>query len=764
VPLHRGFKLGALEVKPTEGLITGKNGNIPVHPHAMEVLLFIARQPGRLVSRRKIMQAVWGSNPVSQDTLTRNIAELRHALGDDPHHPVYIQTVPRRGYRLVAQVIPLEADPNEQDDDPRPGVLRRWWRELRRRRVVNVTIAYVGGAWLVVSVADVLLPLLMDQPTGAITMLLVLAIMGAPVALAMAWMLQVTSGRIEIEPAVSPRGIAGRFALLAALVLATGFVGYVTYSVVKPPFVDGRVPVAVLPMSYIGESRNEAFCDGLTEELTYILGRIPELKVANKRSTQALVRGLLPVNEIASRLHVTHVLEGSCRYDSNQLRITAQLVEASSGFSEWSQAYQVTPTTAFRVQEDIARSVARAMRLVLSSVTDDTLAAEPTSVGAAYSAYLEARGYLAKPREPESLRLAQSLFEKAVELDPDYGKALAGLCETHLAWYELELAARHFADAEQACNRALTKDRGEVDIRLALAELYRRAGRYADALDLFQTAIRMDSTIPEGYVGEARTLAALERPEQAEGVFKLAIQENPVYWVSINAYGAFLFSRGRYDEAAEQFRICASLDPSSDGAYNNLGAARYMAGDFTGAAEAFEHSERINPNGAALANQATMNFYSGKFDMAELVYRRAMEHTPEDFRLWGSLGDSLWEAQKKADALEAYGRAAGLVRSQLDINPEDQEARAELAHFMARMGQPDQAGELIFLAVAAAPSNMYVRYYEALVRAGLGEKDRAVEAVQAALEAGYPAALLRADPGLASLRSDTVFRKLLNLP
>jgi len=731
----------------------------------MEVLLYLAGHPGELVRRDQIMAAVWGRHPVSQETLTRSISEIRHALGDDAHQPTFIQTIPREGYRLLARVTPLSSPSPEL-----PGVLsiawlRQWWDEIRRRRVFKVMVAYGVAAWGLLQIADIFAPMFSDKPTGWITGIIVVAVAGAPVALFMAWLLQITEKGVEVESAPHWRPLRRNKIfpwLLGALVTAA--MGTATYLLVKAPFVDGRVRIAVMPLVSIGARENEVFCDGLTQDLNFILRRIPELKVAPQTAVDLFRNAALQGREVARRLNVTHLMEGSCRYDGQQFRVIAQLVEAENGSTSWSQAYSVPTANIFQVQEDIARQVARSLRLVLSSGTEKKLEAVPTASSEAYTAYLEARGSLRKSRAEENLANAEALFKQAVGIDPGYSEAYAGLCQTYLAWYELERATGRFEEAEKACELALVKSAGGVEVHQAMGELYSYAGRYSDALTSFRRVTELDPTWVDGYVGTARMLEEMGKLDEAEAAFKKAIAEDPVYWLSVNAYGAFLMKRGRFAEAAEQFFKLTLLDPTSSLAFNNLGAASVMAGNFKQAAEAFERANAIAPDAAAIYNSGNMYFYAGNFDRAQELYRDAVELTPEDYRIWGALGDALHALDAGEAAIAAYTRAIELCSSVLAVNPVDHLTRAALAHYMARTGRLEEAGNVVAIAALAAPEDMDIRYYEALVRMDQGRVDQALLAIAAALEAGYPPGLLAADPGFEALRGDPRFKRLLDRP
>jgi tetratricopeptide (TPR) repeat protein/DNA-binding winged helix-turn-helix (wHTH) protein len=765
MPLHRGFRLGNCEVRPVEGLVITADGKAALHPHAMEVLLYLAAHPGELLSRDQIIKAVWGRHSVRQDTLTRNITEIRHALGDDAHDPEFIQTIPREGYRLLARVTPLSPPAPELNMVYAPGLPRQWWEEVKRRRVFKVMAAYGFAVWALLQVADIIVPLVFDNPTAVMATLMALGTAGAPVALLMAWVLQITEDGIKVDASPDSKTMRRIKILpwLMALVIAV-LVGALTYLFVRAPFVDGRVRIAVMPLVSIGIEENEVFCDGLTQDLNFVLGRIPELKVAPQTAVDLFRNASLQDAEVARRLNVTYLMEGSCRYDGQQFRVIAQLVEADSGITSWSQAYSVPTANIFQVQEDIARQVARSLRLVLSSGTEQKLDYVPTNSSDAYTAYLEARGVLRRTPGEESLANAEALFKQAVAIDPGYSQAYAGLCETYLAWYELERAAGRFEEAESACELALVKSRGGVEVHQAMGKLYSYAGRYSEALKSFSRVVELDPTLADGYVGTAIVLAEMDKLDQSEAEFKKAIAQDPVYWVSVNSYGAFLMKRGRFAEAAEQFLKVTLLDPTSTLAFNNLGAASVMAGNFKQAAEAFEYSNAIAPDAAALYNSGTMYFYAGDLERAQQLYRDAIELTPEDYRIWGGLGDALHGLGAGEAATAAYMRAIELSLSALDVNPVDQLTRAAMAHYLARTGRLEEAADAIDIASLASPGHMDIRYYEALVRMDQGKVDQALVAIAAALEAGYPPGLLAADPGFEDLRSDPRFKGLLDRP
>jgi len=325
--LHAGFLLGDFRITPARCELAGPDGIRSVHPRAMEVLLYLAEHAGALVARDTLREKVWGGAAVTEETLTRSIGELRHELGDSPDRPRYIQTVPRRGYRLIAPVTALEDAPRSPSASP----AQRFLGELKRRKVFRVTAAYAVVAWLLLQIADVTLDAL-PVPEGSMTLLVILAAMGFPIAVVLAWALEITDQGVELDPVTASRWprLAGLWRYLLGGMALAGIAGVTAYLVTRPPpIVDSRYPIAVLPFDDLTPAADNAFCDGLTEELTNYLAKIRELRVASRTSTTALKMLGLPIPDIAERLKVDYVLEGSCRSEEGALRVTAQLIKAA---------------------------------------------------------------------------------------------------------------------------------------------------------------------------------------------------------------------------------------------------------------------------------------------------------------------------------------------------------------------------------------------------------------------------------------------------
>ena len=754
--LQAGFRLGEYEVAPEEGELRGPGGVAILHPQTMKLLVYLAEHAGELIGVGRLREAVWPSASVNEDAVRRCVKELRHRLRDNSATPAYIEIRDDDNYRLIAPVTP-----RQQVSDSEPGVVQRFLGQLKRRKVFRVTATYAVVGWLLLQIADVVSDVPW-MPDGALAALLTMFVAGFPIVIILAWALEITEKGIVLDPETARRWPAltriwRPLMLGLALAIAVGFTVFLmTRDVI---WTRDRIAAVVLPFDDLSPADTEFSCGWLTEEMTDALANIRELRIAARTSAEALAKASLAVPDIASRLRVDYVLEGSCGAENQRLRITAQLIEAEDGFHLWSQVYDVPWSERLKVVREIARRVAETLEISLSDESVRKLGRIPTSNDQAYVSYQQGRRYLDLGREEKHLAAAEKLFRRAIDLDPGFAEAHAGLCETYLAWYELERAVMRYQQAESACIEALETEEFAAQIYVALGDLYRYNGDYERAYDSFWRATELDDTLADAHIGTARSLALLDREMEAESSFRRAIELEPGYWLAYNAYGDFLFKAGRFEEAEKQFGEVVSLTPDNVQGYNNLGVIHYLQGRFAEAARDFEQSLALAPGRDALSNTGTMFFYAGDYSKAVENYRSALELAPDDYRMWGHLAEAL-SALNSSEAEDAYVNAAQGAERALQLNNADVEARARLAHFRCQLGQHEQAKRQIEKALVAAPQNLYVQYDAALVFAAVGNKERALDAIEQAVSLGYPRHLLAVEPGFAEISDTTRFEEI----
>ncbi|MDH3337038.1 MAG: tetratricopeptide repeat protein [Gammaproteobacteria bacterium] len=660
---------------------------------------------------------------------------------------------------------------------PAKGSIAEFLEELRRRRVIRVALVYLVAAWAIIQVVEATFPALL-LPDWAVTLVVVFVAVGFPIAIILAWAFQVESEHSG-PAATSVRYVVDEhrkldFVIITALALIVVILAYELYVREAPPepqvaaesqetvatSISAKAPsrpsIGVLPFVNLSDDRqNEYFADGLAEEILNLLVRVREIDVASRTSSFYFKGKDVDIKTIAQNLGVSNVLEGSVRRQNNRIRVTAQLIEAASGFHIWSNTYDRELEDIFNIQDDIARQVVGSLEQMISSDSEAVLSRVPTDSLEAYQYYLQGRAYLRGEYTETQLQSARTLFDNAIRLDRDFADAYAGLCDTYLALYERSRSTEFFEQADRACHRGLTLDAAAGDVFTALGNLYRASGQLGKAATAFEQAISMNSRNVDAYFGLADTYKERSDNELAEITYQRAIEIQPGYWRGHLEMGHFLYYVGRVAEAIQFFAKVVNLAPDNATGHLNLGSSYYLLGDFENAARAWRKSIELKPSTSAYMNVGSSYYFLGRFDEAAEMYQKASELSPEDFEVWGSLGDAYRHTKNNtALAAAAYEKAIELGEKLLEINESDALIIASLAQYHAHYGNAERAAALIAAAEKLAPQHMYVQYFSAITHASLGNNDAAVAAIEKAVGLGYPADLLKPDAGLASIIDD----------
>lgn len=643
--------------------------------------------------------------------------------------------------------------------------VRRFLAELKGRGVYRVAAFYAAGSWALLQVADIFFPIL-GFPDWAITTVLAVAALGFPIALMLAWVFEITSeGIVEIDHGVnfgklrlSPVRLV-ELGLLLALVFLVGYL-YLDRLTLQEQVAsadssvgEGRPSVAVMAFDNMSDDPSaEYFGDGLAEEILNLLSRLNELNVAARTSSFYYKGKDFDLREVGQKLGVDHVLEGSVRRSGDRVRVTAQLIEMDTGYHIWSETFDRDYSDSFRIQDEIARHVVGSMKVILSESSREILRERPTLDPEAYDYYLRGREYLRQSSGDANLGRALELFNRAIEHDPDYADAYAGLCDTRLELYRLELDPERFQAAQTACEAAAGLDGKSQSVIIALGNLYQASGKYDMAVTQYNKALGLNPKSVDALLGLGETYELDNQPARAEETFKRAIEFNRSYWRSYLLMGGFLFAAGRYEDAIPYYRRITELMPDNAQAFNGLGALHIMLGQLEDANKVLQRSIELRPSALAYSNAGTSLFLLHRFRESVDMFHKAVEYAPEDFQNWGSLGDAYRHAEGLEELAEPmYLNAIKLAEERLDVNPSDADTLGLVAHYQASVGMREQALQNIARARALAPSNVYVHYNAATAYCALGEIENAKQALEAAVFRGYSLELARVDANLCSL-------------
>ena len=363
------------------------------------------------------------------------------------------------------------------------------------------------------------------------------------------------------------------------------------------------------------------------------------------------------------------------------------------------------------------------------------LQARPTESLDAYMLYLQGAEKLRGSQDEQAMREAGSLFDRALALDADFSRALAGRCEVALRLYQIGRATEQFKQAETACARANELDGGQtVDVLVATARLYRFRGLNDRAEQLVQRAIELAPRHVDAYIELGELRAAQKRPVDAEASLLRAVDLRRNYWKAHDALGSFYYRSKRYSESLQAYEAVCRLAPDMASGFAGAGAAHWMLGDLEAARAAWNRSLELQPSRQAYTNLGLRYYYAGHFEDAVAMQRRALELAPDDHRVWGRLAESLrFAGGHDAESLQSYRRAAELAEANLAINPTDWSARGLLGIYLAYSGREDAGRQSVDQAVAESQRNPEALYYQALVRLKSGDTPGTLEALADAL-------------------------------
>jgi TolB-like protein/DNA-binding winged helix-turn-helix (wHTH) protein/tetratricopeptide (TPR) repeat protein len=587
------YEFGDFELDTTRRVLTSRTDGQPVDitGRVLDALIHLVERPGQLIEKRALIEALWPNVVVEDGNLSQTIHALRRVLGEKAGEHRYIATVPGRGYQFVAEV---------------------------KERVA--------------------------APAA-------LAALAAPAPFE-----PIAPPRPEPPPAVAPSRrptwlLAGG---VLVLLLLGGFSLYMWTGRDQPAAMATTVPahpsIAVLPFVDMSEEQDQAhFADGLSEEILNLLAHAENLRVTARTSSFSFKGENADIKTIAQRLGVAYVLEGSVRKAGDRLRITAQLIDASTSAHVWSETYDRDVHDIFGVQREIATAVAGAMRVSLGRETPRR--AETTSAEA-YEHYLQGR-FLFNRRAPGDLLQAKSHFDAAIGIDPAYARAWSGLAGVYfVSRYEnIELP-----DEMKNWSRAIER------------------------------AVALGPELAEGHVRAAQYYWHVGKQEIADGELARATALDPQEPLVLSATMSEAIVDGRMADAAEMQRRIVAIDPLSASNRGNLGTFLMSVGRLPEAQAELERSLELSPASEYTTTQiADVLILQGRGDEALAVISRI----PDGYLRYERLAMVHFARGETREGEEVLARMLALAK-QPDFDPGVPLAIAEV---YASRNQPDRAFE-----------------------------------------------------------------------
>jgi pentatricopeptide repeat protein len=579
---------------------------------------------------------------------------------------------------------------------------RSFFAELRRRNVYKVAIAYVVAGWALAQGIAQVFPVF-DIPNWIIRLIVLLIILGLPIALVLAWTFELTPQGIKRTETADAMPETARqkkhtwiYVVVIAGLFSIGLFFLGRYSAKNATPRQSEAPtvsqksIAVLPFDNLSRDPDNAyFCEGVQDEILTRLAKIADLKVISRTSTQHFKSTPENLPQIAKQLGVAHILEGSVQKSNDQVRVNVQLINALTDAHLWADTFDRKLTDIFAVESEIAKAIAETLQAKITGSEKNLIAKAPTANPEAYELYLKGRFFWNK-RTGGDLRKSIEYLKQAIAKDPNYALAHAALADSYglLRFYGGASPAESIVPATAAAKKALELDD-------SLAE-------------------------PHASLG----LIATEELEVHRGVSELerAVQLNPNYATAHHWLSLAFTALGQSDRSIKELKRAVELDPLS------------MV---------------IN------ADLSIGYIYARRYDEAEAQARKTLEIDPGSFLAHYYLGMALQLKGRLKEAIPEFQKA-------VDVN-HDPYSTSMLIQGYARNGQTDEARKLLAQLNEMAKSAEVPEYAFALAYTSLGDKDRAIAALEHAFAGGNNSYLflLPGDPLLDDLRGDPRFEALV---
>jgi TolB-like protein/DNA-binding winged helix-turn-helix (wHTH) protein len=481
---------------------------IPITPKSFDVLRYLVKNAGRLISQNELLEALWQQTYVNPEVLRKYILEIRRALGDSASEPLYVETQPKRGYRFVAAVTDddgaatpasaaKEAATRNSPGDESPVYENFTRRELRAKRAILIVI------------------------TATLALIAVLAVS------AHFW-----RGPTGARPPARPASTAS---------------------------------IAVLPFADLSQDHDqEYFADGLSEQLIDSLTKAPGLKVVGRSSAFQFKGKNEDLRSVGKQLGVANVLEGSVRKNGNHVRITAALIKTDDGFQLWSESYDREIGDLLEAQDEIARDVSSALQVKLLSPVTSAAGGSQNTNPEAYQAYLQGQYFIARGQNKDDMDQALAYANQAIKLDGNFAPAWAQRAQVLQSMATVALIDNNdgFSQARESADKAIALDPNLPTAYLTLALIQINHDWDWDAANI---SLNKAASLAPGnadVIGNQAYLARnLGHLDAAIELYKRAIAVDPLRANFHLALGYVLWSVGRYDESLAALDRAEELNP-----------------------------------------------------------------------------------------------------------------------------------------------------------------------------------------------------------
>ncbi|MGD1023516.1 MAG: protein kinase [Candidatus Sulfotelmatobacter sp.] len=533
------------------------------------------------------------------------------------------------------------------------------------------------------------------------------------------------------------------------------------------PSQSGGLPetkiLAVLPFTAAdSDPKLTALGEGLVESVAAKLGKLTEdraFEVVPPGTLQEKKISTLPdaARMFGANLGLTLALEPA----GDLVKITYSLLGRQSETPLASGSLTLPRVDAFSAEQLISDGTVKDLRLQLRPEEQAALKYHGTDQAAAYNYYLQAQGYLLNNNQAENLDNAALMARKALKIDPNFGMAKAVLGESYWSRYFGTKQKQWIAPAQSACNDAVKLGNAGATGHVCLGLIDNGTGHYPEAAAEFQLALGLEPTNEGAAIGLAHAYQLEGKITEAEGAYQQAIQAHPNSRSAYNNFGAFYLGRNDYEKALQMYAKAIQIAPEWYATYSNVGNIYNQMGQYEKAIDPLKKSIAIRPSYASYVNLGVAYFGLNRFSEAADAYEAAAKLDPQQYVIWGDLGDALFHSGKKDQSLVPLNKAVELAKAELRVNSHDPGVLGDLASYNSLLGDRNNALLYLSQALQYGHNDKDLLLDAASVYNHLGESGLAIEFLAKAVQAGYTADKIRSLPDFDNLAAMPAYQQLI---
>jgi serine/threonine protein kinase/Flp pilus assembly protein TadD len=525
--------------------------------------------------------------------------------------------------------------------------------------------------------------------------------------------------------------------------------------------------IAILPLKQVGDEKVLGYvADGIEEALAAKLFQLKEVHVASSFAVDKVAAKNkdkeLPLSKLARALGVNLVLQGMVQGNTDKLRVTLNLDDATSGKRLWSQEFPGAPGDVLALEDQIYGNLATALDLKPTDAEQARVSSHPTENVKAYDLYLQGRNTLRNGHSQDAYREAVGLFERAIDKDSNFALAYTGLADSSLRMYGETKESIWAQKATLAAQQAERLSGNLPEVHLSLGSVYFTTGKNAQAVTELKRALELAPNSDQAYrnLGEAYNLSG--QSDQGIAAYQKAVAANSYYWLNHNALGNAYFRLGDNAKALPEYQKVAEIAPDNPMGYEGIGSVYLREGKWSEAIPQYQRALTLAPDSPTYSNIGTAYFFLKNYDDASKMYAKAVEMTPNDEQLLGNLGDAYRWSGHSDQAAASYSKAISLAFQELQVNPRSASIMSDLGLLYAKKGDPVNAQQYTNQARAISPDDVQLIYSQAQVMTLIGKPNDALKALRLALDKGYGTEEAWNDPELQKLQALPQFSQLVN--